>query len=72
MSSFFWGVGEWVQARLEDRVRRLEQLVGKLTLENEFLKKAVSEGPFVTAKERDGSLLNIVTSSKIRKEGASS
>ena len=29
------------EAALEDRVRQLEQLVGKLTLENEFLKKAV-------------------------------
>lgn len=29
------------EAALEERVRQLEQLVGKLTLENEFLKKAV-------------------------------
>jgi transposase-like protein len=28
-------------ATLEERVRQLEQLFGKLTLENEFLKKAV-------------------------------
>jgi len=27
------------EAALEDRVRQLEQLVGRLTLENEFLKK---------------------------------
>jgi transposase len=27
------------EAALEDRVRQLEQLVGKLTMENEFLKK---------------------------------
>lgn len=35
------------EAALEERVRQLEQLVGRLTLENEFLKKAVqrSLGP---------------------------
>ena len=32
------------EAALEARVRQLEQLVGKLTLENEFLKKAVQRG----------------------------
>jgi len=31
------------EAALEERVRQLEQLVGKLTLENEFLKKRCGE-----------------------------
>ena len=31
------------EAALEERVRQLEQLVGKLTLENEFLKKPFRE-----------------------------
>jgi len=31
------------EAALEERVRQLEQLVGRLTLENEFLKKPCSE-----------------------------
>ena len=30
-----------LEAALEERVRQLEQLVGKLTLENEFLKKVL-------------------------------
>ena len=32
------------EAALQQRVTQLEQLVGKLTLENEFLKKAVQSG----------------------------
>ena len=39
------------EAALEERVRQLEQLVGKLTLENEFLKKAVQRG-LCTAEEK--------------------
>lgn len=57
------------EAALEDRVRQLEQLVGKLTLENEFLKKAVQRGLLTLPKKSDVSLLNIVTSSKARKGG---
>jgi transposase len=57
------------EAALEDRVRHLEQLVGKLTLENEFLKKAVQRGLLTLPKKSDVSLLNIVTSSKARKGG---
>lgn len=52
------------EAALEDRVRQLEQLVGKLTLENEFLKKAVQRGLLSAPKKSDSSLLSIVTSSK--------
>jgi transposase len=60
------------EAALEDRVRQLEQLVGRLTLENEFLKKAVQRGLLSPPKKSDGSLLSIVTSSKTPKGGATS
>ena len=60
------------EAALEDRVRQLEQLVGKLTLENEFLKKAVQRGLLTLPKKSDNSLMNTVTSSKARKGGANS
>jgi len=60
------------EAALEERVRQLEQLVGKLTLENEFLKKAVQRGLLSPPKKSEGSLLNIVTSSKPSKGGANS
>jgi transposase len=60
------------EAALEDRVRQLEQLVGRLTLENEFLKKAVQRGLLSPPKKNAGSLLNIVTSSKAPKGGAGS
>jgi transposase len=56
-------------AALEERVRQLEQLVGKLTLENEFLKKAVQcnlEPP----KKSGNLLLPTGTSSKGSKGGA--
>jgi len=60
------------EAALEERVRQLEQLVGRLTLENEFLKKAVQRGLLSPPKKSEGSLLNIVTSSKPSKGGANS
>ncbi len=60
------------EAALEDRVRQLEQLVGRLTLENEFLKKAVQRGLLLPPKKSGGSLLSIVTSSKVPKGGAGS
>ena len=60
------------EAALEDRVRQLEQLVGRLTLENEFLKKAVQRGLLSQPKKSVGSLLSIVTSSKTPKGGAGS
>jgi len=50
----------------------LEQLVGRLTLENEFLKKAVQRGLLSAPKKSAGSLLNIVTSSKAPRGGANS
>jgi len=39
---------------LEERVRQLEQLVGKLTLENEFLKKAVQRSLEPPKKSANG------------------
>jgi len=60
------------EAALEERLHQLEQLVGRLTLENEFLKKAVQRGLLSPPKKSEGSLLNIVTSSKPPKGGADS
>ena len=57
------------EAALEERVRQLEQLVGRLTLENEFLKKAV-QGSLAPPKKSGASLLHIVPSSKAPKGGA--
>jgi transposase len=59
------------EAALEERVRQLEQLVGKLTLENEFLKKAVQRGLLSPPKRSGASLLSIAPSSKAPKGGAS-
>jgi len=41
------------EAALEGRVSRLEQLVSKLDLENELLKKSRSKGPFDTTEEKN-------------------
>lgn len=60
-----------LEAALEERVRQLEQLVGKLTLENEFLKKAVQRGLLSPPKRSGASLLSIVPSSKAPTGGAS-
>jgi transposase len=56
------------EAVLEERVRQLEQLVGKLTLENEFLKKAVQRS-LAPEEKRSRSLLPISISSKASKGG---
>ena len=49
-------------AALEERVRQLEQLVGKLTLENEFLKKglqnSLSQSPRNGKSSANGSTLS--------------
>lgn len=58
------------EALLEERVRQLEQLVGQLTLENQFLKKAVQRS-LEPPKKRDGLLPGTGTSSKASKGGAS-
>jgi len=57
-------------AALEERVRQLEQLVGKLTLENEFLKKAVQRS-LEPIKRNGSSFSGTGTSSKAPKGGAS-
>ena len=57
-------------AALEERVRQLEQLVGKLTLENEFLKKAVQRS-LEPPKKSGNSFLLTDPSSKGSKGGAS-
>jgi transposase len=57
-------------AALEERVRQLEQLVGKLTLENEFLKKAVQRS-LEPIKKNGGSFCGTGISSKASKGGAS-
>jgi transposase len=57
------------EAALEERVRQLEQLVGRLTLENEFLKKAVQRS-LAPSKKGGGSSLSIVPSCKAPKGGA--
>ena len=57
------------EAELASRVRELERLVGKLTLENEFLKKAVQNSLKQTEKS-EGSLPRIAPLSKAFKGGA--
>ena len=58
-------------AALEERVRQLEQLVGKLTLENEFLKKAVQRS-LAPVQKNGSSLPKTGTFSKASKGGANS
>jgi transposase len=58
------------EAALEERVRQLEQLVGRLTLENEFLKKAVQRS-LAPTKKSAGSSRSTVSSSTASKGGAS-
>jgi transposase len=57
------------ESALEERVRQLEQLVGKLTLENEFLKKAVQRS-LSPLKKSGSSWPPTGTSSKTSKGGA--
>ena len=57
------------EAELASRVRELERLVGKLTLENEFLKKAVKNS-LKQVEKKDTSLPKIAPLSKAFKGGA--
>jgi len=57
------------EAELTARVRELERLLGKVTLENEFLKKAVQSSLKQTEK-RESSLPSIAPLSKAFKGGA--
>ena len=59
------------EAELAARVKELERLLGKVTLENEFLKKAVQSSLKRTEK-RDSSLPRIAPLSKAFKGGAHS
>jgi transposase len=56
------------EADLEARVRELERLLGKVTLENEFLKKAVRNG-LKQAEKKRSSLPKTAPSSKVFKGG---
>ena len=56
------------EPELEARVRELERLLGKVTLENEFLKKAVRNSLKQTQK-KESSLPIIAPSSKTLKGG---
>jgi transposase len=58
------------EAELAARVRELERLLGKVTLENEFLKKAVRNS-LKQAEKRDSSLPKIAPLSKAFKGGVS-
>jgi transposase len=57
------------EAALQERVNQLEQLVGKLTLENEFLKKAVQRS-LAPEKKSVSSLPTTGTCSRPSKGGA--
>ncbi len=57
------------EAELEDRVRELERLLGKVTLENEFLKKAVRNS-LKQAEKKQSLLPKAAPSSKALKGGA--
>lgn len=57
------------EAAYEERIRQLEQLIGKLTLENEFLKKALQNSLKVSEK-RESSLPTINTLSRASRGGA--
>jgi transposase len=56
------------EAELAARVQELERLLGKVTLENEFLKKAV-KNTLKQAEKRDASLPKIARLSKAFKGG---
>jgi transposase len=58
------------EPELEARVRELERLLGKVTLENEFLKKAVRNS-LKQAEKKHSSLPKTAPSSKALKGGAS-
>jgi transposase len=58
------------EAELAARVRELERMLGKVTLENDFLKKAVRNS-LKQAEKKDSSLPKIAPLSKAFKGGAS-
>ena len=58
------------EAELEAQVRELDRLLGKVTLENEFLKKAVRNS-LKQNQKKENSLPKTASSSKALKGGAS-
>jgi len=54
---------------LLDRINKLEQMLGKLTLENEFLKKAL-QNTLKEQEKKESSLPLISPLSKVSKGGA--
>ncbi len=59
------------EAAQADRIRQLEQMVGRLTMENEFLKKAV-QNSLRQSERKESSLPIIRPLSKVSKGGANS
>jgi len=59
------------EAALRDRVSQLEQMLGKLTLENEFLKKAL-QNSLKEHREKESSSICTRDLSPVSKGGASS
>ena len=57
------------EVELQARVRDLEQMLGKLTLENEFLKKALRNS-LKQSETKDSSLPKTAASSAVLKGGA--
>lgn len=58
------------EAALRDRISQLEQILGRLTLENAFLKKAL-ENALKEQREKESSLICTRASSPVSKGGVS-
>ena len=59
------------EAAQTEKIRQLEQMVGKLTMQNEFLKKAV-QNSLRQSEKKESSLPTIIPLSKVSKGGANS
>jgi transposase-like protein len=59
------------EAAQAERIRQLEQMVGKLTMESEFLKKAL-QNSLRQSEKKESSLPTISPLSKVSKGGANS
>ena len=59
------------EAALRDRISQLEQILGRVTLENAFLKKAL-ENALKEQREKESSLVLTRASSPVSKGGVSS
>lgn len=58
------------EAALRDRISQLEQILGRLTLENAFLKKAL-QNALEEQREKESSLISTRASSPVFKGGVS-